>query len=759
MPNGELYGYAAFRNTFIPGLVGRKAQGGQVQLTYPAGAPVVEIYGGRGTGKTALCEELYTSYVDGPVPVARWPLPAGSGEPAPEDGTELTDSPAVVALNWLVIALESDNIRFPRFTYGLVAVALLADTDGEGGDGDTADGGHGAGAGPRGAADFRSKLRELFRALTDATSENRLRSLFGELLQAAMPVIAALIPGAPNLDGLAQRLRDRYLAPRPQKRALDWWRGELGTYPGEGARRLLMYAAHLKLQTGAGARADLEERLARAFLADVDAHTGGRHWFPPPRALILIDDAHSGTSRKLLDLLLAAYVQIGGPGAARSAGNTTVQRPVIVATVAGVTERPASSTHSAPVCVSDVDTGLWASPADGTPGQWRLRMRTPALGPGSIGAEIGRLNCPRGLPDLIERLSMGGAGSAGILIRAARRDLGKHDSDLLRCAPSRLGEVLLTLPAAPADVPTGEPSQLREVLFGLPPLRRPTTCDALLWYLVPDDNPRSWLPRRAAALRLRTDHGRRLPLPPAAGENWAENPQQVRDFLREDLWDRQPWQGAGAFVPVVSDRALRELLVHQLRVQPAVPGGGDRSTASTVESVDAYWKSLHEAARSHYIWPNDATQQPERDGYLHHCLALGRRKTVVAALHQIFSRSSGRDWLSTVQFVCAAPHPPAGYAARHPEPDIPCQACDGGRPDSEHREINRMVTMLWEISTLSSVYEAPDSSDNPLRMLLHSLGVAFDDEDGAIRQAAARWPTLLAAGHRIPHLPIPSEAD
>src|SRR5262249_19338493 len=105
-------------------------------------------------------------------------------------------------------------------------------------------------------------------------------------------------------------------------------------------------------------------------------------------------------------------------------------------------------------------------------------------------------------------------------------------------------------------------------------------------------------------------------------------------------------------------------------------------------------------------------------------------------------------WLAAVQFVCAAPHPPDGYLARHPEPSVNCLACPGPGPDDRHYAIRELVDALWGLSTLSSLYtDDPDSEDNPLRQLLSGF-------DAATREAARRWPALLAQGRRVPELPI-----
>jgi hypothetical protein len=764
MPGDRLHGYETFRTEFLPGLVGRDAEGNRTQLTHPAGAPIVRILGGRGTGKTALCGGLYTDYARVGIPVARWPLAPGQHRLPPSEGTEVRDSPAVGVLNWLVVDLEAGGVRFPRFTYGLLAAATLADpVDGGAG----GDGGGGGGAAHRDAQAFRAALTALETALAQAAPGNQLMVLFAAVIETAAAIAPAFAPGLPNLDELAQRFTARYLGRRPKGQALRWWETELDELPGPGARRLLMYARNLGVQGLAGARGNLEKRLTRAFLADIDAHYGGLQWFPSPRPLILLDDIHSGVGPRLFDLLRSAYVRMGGPG---NETGTDVRRPVIVATELSATElsatdRRAGPAHRAPVPVSTVDKSLWSTPAGEGPPIWELWLRAPVLHTENITAELDVQDCPRGLPDLIGRLSAGRAGSARILLLAARRDLQQgRNSALRRCSASRLGEVLLDLPATEEeDVPVGDRPQLRETLFGLPPAERgPTACDAVLWHLVPDPQLLAWLPRRAAALSQSDVPHLPLPPVPAADQNWAENPQRVRELLHDGPWERRPWRGTDGFVPTVADRVLRELLLHQLRAESAPTAEDDHRAGPAADAALTYWRRLHEAARNRYTRGFLAEDRSARARYLHHCLALGLQREVVAELHRALADRDGRAWLSAVQFVCAAPCPPAGYTTHNPEPNSSCLACEGAPPHTTHSEINRLVTMVWGASRLSSSYEEPDNRYNPLRELLYSLGGVFDDEgheDDTLRRAAARWPTLLCNGRRAPDLPISPEDD
>nr|WP_119612380.1 hypothetical protein [Streptomyces acidiscabies] len=205
---------------------------------------------------------------------------------------------------------------------------------------------------------------------------------------------------------------------------------------------------------------------------------------------------------------------------------------------------------------------------------------------------------------------------------------------------------------------------------------------------------------------------------------------RVRDLLKEDHWHRAAWPDAAH--PAIGDRTLRELLLHHLRT----------------EADPARWTELHTAARDRYA--------PGSAPHLHHTLALGRREEAVAGLHTAFGATGRPGWLATVQTVCAAPHPPDGYAGQHPQPAALCTAC-GPHHDDRHRAIGRLLDLLWGVSTLSSLYtDDPESPDNRLRQLLNGFDVAYDDrgdQELATADAARRWPVLLAQGRRVPELP------
>ncbi|CAL9361426.1 hypothetical protein [Streptomyces sp. NPDC090994] len=722
MANGELHGYGPLLDTFVPRAVGLDARGKGTRPGWPGGAPVIRIYGGRGTGRTAVCQALHDRYVNR-LHVAKWPA-TDRAVPAvapPADGAGLLASRPLAALAWLVHELNAGvprfgRIAFPRFTCAVLAVVTLeesaprADPDGPS---------------PAELATFQRQRQDLEQALEDSAGEPAVRERFGALVDATVPLLRWIPVLAPLEDLVRELLRQARRGRGGQgldAAALRWWDERPLGVPGTGIEKLLRYAQHLGFELPAPARDDLERRLAAAFFADIDAYYRAWHFFTRPLPLVVLDDTHTPTGERLFDLLLTAYAEAAGPDPGRGAD---VSRPVLVSTRLGAGPGGVPGRDRHPVDVTRIGTLAWESPRGRSPDAWQLWLRAPALRTADIAAALGT-GCPRGLPDVTGQISAGRAGLARPLIDAARQDLRRgRDSVLRRCATEGLGRALLGLP------PAG-------------PAEEASVADVLLHYLVPERSLIEPLLPWAVALRL--DDVRRLP-GPGDGEEPAGD--RVRAFLRAGHWDRSPWAGEAGFVPPVGDRTLRELLLHRLRAECTPARRGPDGFA--------YWTRLHSAAAAHYGRAAD----DDRDALiarLHHTLALGRREEAVAGLHQLFGTADRRSWLAAVQFVCAAPRPPDGYAEQHPEGPGYCPACPGPRPDGRHRAVAALVTRLQDLSTLSSLYtDDPDSPDNRLRQLLSGFDIAYDDQDIATVEAARLWPALLAQGRRVPELPVPAE--
>ncbi|KND33475.1 hypothetical protein [Streptomyces acidiscabies] len=698
MAHRVLHGYEQLVDTFVPEAVGLGPRGTGVASGYPRGAPVITVYGGRGTGRTAVCEQLHDAHV-GRLHVAKWPMPGAQpvGMAPPPDQTNPLTSRPLAALGWLVHELNVDvpkfgRVDFPRFTYGLMAATTLYEP---------LEADH-----PDGPALVNlQRLDHRLRALEEALAGERpLWDTLAAWVSAAIPLVTAFAPGLGPVQDLLQRIIQQAGergGARLDQAALKWWDEELRASSGSGIRKLLDWVfLSLRHQVPAQARRDLESRLSAAFLADIDAHYRRGHWRVRPLPLILLDNTHTPTGRRLLDLLLTAYARAAGPENTRG---DQVTRPVIVATQLSAKPRAATPKHPHPLGVPQFDTLVWHSPCSDAREAWQVWLQAPALGADSIATALGT-PCPRGLPNLVEQISAGRAGCAHPLIEAARETLrtGRR-ATLLRAEPQALGPALLSLPPAGTD-------------------QDGTVTAELLRYLVPDRDLIDALLPWAVALRPQD-------VPHLPGHD-PDQHHRVRGLLKEDHWHRAAWPDAAH--PAIGDRTLRELLLHHLRT----------------EADPARWTALHTAARDRYA--------PGSAPHLHHTLALGRREEAVAGLHTAFGATGRPGWLATVQTVCAAPHPPDGYVGQHPQPVALCTAC-GPHHDDRHRAIGRLLDLLWGVSTLSSLYtDDPESPDNRLRQLLNGFDVAYDDrgdQELATADAARRWPVLLAQGRRVPELP------
>ncbi|MFF5107000.1 hypothetical protein [Streptomyces sp. NPDC000134] len=708
MADRELHGYGHLLDSYVPAATGLNARGRGVRPAHTRGAPVLRIYGGRGTGKTAVCRRLHDTHVNR-AHVALWPMTDRTAPPAgPGDEAGLLASRPLAALAWLVHELDADvpvfgRIPFPRFTYGLVAATVWQDAAPDAGGPTVAE-----------LADFRARRTALLAALADGPGRAPVVQRFGAFAEALLPLVSWLAPAlAPLEDLLRQFVRQASGGTRPHAAALRWWDGQDLRVAGTGIERVLRYAQTLHHQVPAAARGKLEERLAAAFLADIDAYHRRPHLLSRPLPLIVLDDTHTGTGERLFDLLVTAYATAAGPDNARGG---EVRRPVLVTTVLGAAPPPGAARERTPVEMSRIGALDWRSPDSEAPEEWQVWVRAPALRADGIAPALGA-DCPRGLPNLIEQISAGRAGLARPLVEAAGRDLlaGEH-SLLRRNPPAALGRTLLALP--PAD----------------PAARDRTVADVLLRYLVPDPELIGPLLRRAVPVSADD-------VPHAPGAD--AEADRVSAFLRAGHWERSPWAsraGEPGPVPPVADRALRELLLHRLRAEC--------SPASGAPDAHLTWTRLHSAALDDERVPAAVR--------LHHALALGRRERAVSGLHALLRVLDRPAWLAAVQTVCAAPHPPDGYPVRRPEPPEPCRTCldlpsEGG---GAHRDIARLVTLLWDQSTLCALYpDDPDSPDNRLRLLL--TGSHLADDEGVTAEAARRWPALLARGHRVPELPVP----
>lgn len=439
-----LYGQRTLHEDFVPRLVGLHHLGNyQVPLAFPAGAPVVEIVGGRGSGRTALIDAVHDAY-SGRVPLARVDLEApGFGEPGVADLAD-EDAPNASRLTHLLYVLAyrlgldvrhfGKPLAFPRLSLGLLVVTAWRP----------------ANTGERDVRppDLRRAEADLRTLVTaeDPDLRRRRESLgrWFDLVTANLPQVLSAVPGLDALAGIVlDAARQQLLRGEPDKGALAWWGARLhGSqgYQGDSLQRLFQFVRVFRRLDDR--RRTAEEHLVAALLDDIDAGYGRlRRLNRKPRPLLLVDNAHTPTGRDLLDLL----------GRAWSPGAGAVTRPVVIATRLG---RGAAHPPLTDAAGLRPDTGP-------------LVLGIPAVESGHIAEMLSTVDYPDHLPRLVARYSGGRAASARTLadaaVRGVRETGGLATADLLdAAAPDLLAKLLpdpvmrerLVLLSAAADAAT-----------------------------------------------------------------------------------------------------------------------------------------------------------------------------------------------------------------------------------------------------------------------------------------------------------------
>lgn len=452
-----LHGQQALHEQFVPRLVGlHHTDGYRVPFAYPAGAPVVRVVGGRGSGKTALIGAVHDAY-SGRIPLARADLAApGFGEPGVSDlDDEAANASRITQLLYVLAYRLGLDVRhfgrplsFPRLSLGLLVVTAWRPP--------------GSGEQDVRPADLRraeADLREIVSA-EDPDTRRRRESLgrWFDLVTDNLPLVLSAVPGLDTIAGVVlNTARSQLVRGEPDKGALAWWGERLTAaqgYQGDSLQRLFQFVRVFRRLDDR--RRTAEEHLVAALLADVDAGYGRlRRLNRKPRPLLLLDNAHTGPGPALLALLEGAF----GPG-----GRDTT-RPVVLATQLGRAARQPPLGELAGTAV----------PA-GRP----LVVRIPDVGSTEIARMLGTVDYPEHLPRLVARYAGGRAAAARILADTAVRRVGEDGTldtgDLLDEAS---GDLLAALLPDPVQ---------RERLVLLSAAEDPGTRQALWTYVHPEDH-------------------------------------------------------------------------------------------------------------------------------------------------------------------------------------------------------------------------------------------------------------------------------
>ncbi|MFC5185971.1 hypothetical protein [Actinomadura harenae] len=504
----ELYNLRILVDGIVPGLVGRKANGGaRVSREFPLGEPVVEIVGGRASGKTTLIDVLYDGYKNA-VPLGRVRLT----EPA----FRRVDSQNASAVSNLLYQLQYElekpagrrELPFPRLSVGLLVVTSwaaegAAETEG------------GSKAPPRRGREL-AKLKHLVgEVLSDSRKTSELQVEVLEVLAAAVgPALGALLPGLPDpvpiLRVAIRQLQDR----GANRKALAWWVEQLPEHTGNALDRLMAFAEDF--HDGGENRVQAEGHLIAAFLADIDHGYGLYARFDqayPP--LILLDDVDDCRERFLLPLA----AEFGRVRARRGALGKVV-RPVVIATSHG---------DGGPV-VQATTPNPWREMPRLPPAAWHVRLGLPRVTDRMIRKRLGQVPARDDVISVIGRVSGGRIGVAFELARffAERDGLAVLDRDCL----DRLAAFLVPDPR--------DRDALTDLSTALDPVVAPS-----LWSLLQEGE----YPIRQAENLVR---------------------RLRRDVLDAGHWDQRPWPGERG-MPLVQDPGLRIVLIERLRTPATGP--------------------------------------------------------------------------------------------------------------------------------------------------------------------------------------------
>ncbi|MGP4002423.1 hypothetical protein [Streptomyces sp. 8N706] len=729
----SLHNLDAVVERLVPTMLHMPLGGGDWQPSaFPDGDPVVEIVGGRATGKSALLKVLRTGYRT-LVPTAFVEL---AGSPYSADGPEdrerldaVNASPVTNLLFTLSHELEDIPAKYrPKPSFSRLSPALMLitawrpDIQGPQGPGPV--------VAPAELVEAECELRDLLEQRQPAPPAARDDAIrrWGKAVNG---VVGGLLPQAPGLAGILDAALETLLGRRGST-PLEWWRDRLGRDdPVKG-----LFGLVRQFRRRGADRSEVEAHLIGALLADIDDGYGtwARKTTHPP--LILLDDVDDALGKRFLAPFVEQYALLRQRR--RWAGRPL--RPVVIATSRG---RGTDAGHASRL-MSATETEPWTKPEHRPPTTWLLRLRVPSLTADEIRPMLDGYNYPTSLPEIIARLSGGRTGNALLLAEASKQQLRANGP--FDC----LG--LLALPLAAQGSGPGDSGQERPV------------AELLLEQLLPDATVRNQLLDLAPALdeEAAASLAHRLPSRPEGWSAALHVRNLVDNTLSRKLWNHHPWPTTDGATPLITDRGMRAVLLHVLRED----GDGQR------------WSLGHRRLADHYDnrdLPADSVEHGLH--HLHHALALGQLDTlVVRALHHHYLEAEPRAWLRTVNLLAAAPRPRGGFPPyqfrRAPlsasgEPP-PCPGCADGDPRGVHSAIRQVLGMTWRLSDPSA--ERPSGHSDPALVRLKSgLMTLNSDYDERSRQDARHshvhnayvdalatdgWIDALLAGTQAPELPV-----
>ncbi|WP_441251087.1 hypothetical protein [Kitasatospora sp. McL0602] len=510
----SLYGQGKLLDELVPSLLGLERTREHRSSSPARGRePILQVVGGRGSGKSALLHALSESYRNR-VPLAERDLGApGFGEAGLAElaAQDTPNSSPVTTLLYLLsdqLGLRLGSLRrelkFRRLSVGLLVISTwqpAAGTDNR----------------PPGLRDAERQLREILSV--EDPDQRRRKETLRQWLDALIAPVSTAIGVPTGLDGMfrtvATTARELLLAPHPDRGVLQWWREQLPMAQGDGLQRLFSFVRDFRRLDDS--RAGAEVLLIAALLADLDENYGRWHRAnQTPRPLILLDNVDSPAGDRFFERLRTAYDR-----------QEHATRPVIVATSLG---DPGPLTP-----LTEAVESLNATPSR------LLRLGLPPIRRDDIMAMLSPLDYPQHLPLLIERLSGGRPSTARLLVQDAKE-----------------------LPA------TGESLPMDDFLALFDQASSTGTTARLLARLLPSAELRERLTLLSPALD--DTAARYLWRAFHPEENAGEHIAQAREHLDKTRWHLRPWPLLGGTAPFIADRGLRALLLRQLRLE----SGGER---------------------------------------------------------------------------------------------------------------------------------------------------------------------------------------
>jgi hypothetical protein len=727
----DLHNLGTVLNELAPALLGVPPGGGAWQSRkFPAGEPVVELVGDRASGKTALIDALHEGY-HALVPTARadlGELPYSAAHPADRDRLELVNaSPVTHLLFRLSYELHRTHgnrtLAFPRLAPALLLLTAWRPEPPPGNghtDGDAPEGPPGSAVWPAQLAEAEGELRTLLGSGDSPAPERAGGGPLDVWLRALTGVVGGLLPGVPGLQGILdagiETLRHRGAA-QPQ---WQWWCGRLHHFDGDGVQRLFSLVQDFR--AGGDLRRDVESHLIAALLTDIDAGYGywaSRNLHPP---LLLLDNVDERLRSRFLDPFVheyGAYRQGTSVPGRKPRGRTVL--PVVFATSLG------NGRHSAGGRLHPAtDPAPWTNGELCPPRSWLLRLGIPRVTRAEIRQMLAGIPQPAALALVVERLSGGRTGCALLVSQAVARLPKPADLDL---------GTLLSLPSPGTGQWLGE---------------------RMLEMLLPDERVRAGLRTLSPALDPAAAE-KLVPLvaPSAAPGLWIR--ELTDDTLGLAHWDHRPWPRAAHHGgPLVTDRALRAVLLHELREREA----------------EERWAQVHTRLADHYNQGDVRAEDSHghSPGHLHHALALGRLDTVVVrAMHHRYATLPPAQWLNDLNLVAAAPPARHGYAGTAPAPASDCRDCrehpaGPGAGRNVHMAIRNLLVTVWRLSgppaepPTGYVHKDVSTVGMALQTLCTDYGARLEggDAPNAFVDALARdgWPGALIDGAQAPDLPV-----